>query len=409
MFNMNILLSWNQSTNDWIKLLNEFIKNNEYVGLYNLGEKWNEISNYPMIELIMKDDIESLIRSIDIHESMTNKLNKAVELIENNKSIFKGIKIDKLLNQKNKINNIRENVINELNSITDIDVDKFISIYNFTIPHENITTNFYVKILKKNKKTDILELYKRKVLNVDSSKYSDFGINIHNIQKINYLIKPFIKSDSSVEKALDISITYQSVSYNILPLMSKIEALKFGPIQNIYTGLNRQLIDRFKTIKIENNVVNSSYGKINENQYRQLPVYTGSSFKKIEPVNFREGYEWSPLKGVDHKVYRYNEISENIILSNMKLEPKEFTPKNFKPIVPSNVLLENKKKAAEICYSELEKFIEKNNITDINIIRELYLIQFFNVNRITDSMKYGNMEIIEVIPISRFLHSLKLI
>lgn len=431
MFDFNILLSWNQSINEWIEQLYVYIEQTDYYGLYILGEKWTilikELGVLQTMNQYNIEQYEDFIKFIDHTEEIVSKLNKITNGIIT-KEVTDYTLSSMGTSYKNNYDNIIKKIIRKkvesddyLRIITDSISDyiniilkqykseKLIEIYESSLPHGSIIMEIHLAILKKYKKIDLLEPYKRMVLGVIKEEYI-MNRNIHPIQKINYLIEPFISSKEN-KKGINISISNQTIDYDINPLISRIDATKFGPIANVNTGLNKQLINRFKTIKVSSNIVNNSIAT--ELTTKPLNIYTGSLFKEVKPINFKEGYEWQPMNGVDPKTYKYNSLLESVIFKNMTINNsiyKSFTPKDYSPIVPKEILNGTKKSVSEICYEELEKFLSKKlQVENINITREMYLSQFFNINKIIESIRKGDEDSIEIIPLSKSLAVFKLI
>lgn len=433
MFDINILLSWIQSINEWIQQLNVYIEKTDYFGLYILGEKWTilvkELEN---IQPEKPDDIinyKQFIKFIDHVEDMVSQLNKITNGIIT-KDVINHTISDMGVSYRETYNNIIKDVLRKktesdeyLKVITDNISDylkiilktqkpeQLIEDYESSMPHGNTTMEIHITILKKYKKIDLLEPYKRMVLGIKKDEYINFNnMSVHPIQKINYLIEPFTKS-TETKKGANISITYQAIEYDIMPLVSKIDATKFGPIASVTTGLNKPLIKRFRTIKLYNNVLNNPVPV--ETTTKALPIYTGATFKTVRPVNFKEGYEWKPMAGVDTKTYKYNELLQSVILKNMKIDTsiyKSFKAKDYQTIVPKDILTGNKKSVSEICYEELQKFLNRKMTTENTAItREMYLSQFFNISKIIENIKRGDEESIEIIPLTKALAVFKLI
>lgn len=257
---------------------------------------------------------------------------------------------------------------------------------------------------------NLLEPYKNIILKIKKDEYTNFKKDdVHPIQKLNFLINSF-ESLTKTKKGININISDQVVEYNILPLISKQEAIKYGPIASIYSGITKQLVSRLNTIKLTK-AINTKCTFVESNSMN-VPIYTGTQFKNIIPINFTPDNEWNPLSGVDHKVYKYNELLEKIILSNMKIDNtiyKNFKLKNQQTII-SNTTLTKTSDASNICYEELQKFLNKKLTNDdINITREMYLSQFFNVTKVIDSLKHKDYDSIEIIPLSKMLAVFKLI
>lgn len=433
MFDIDILLSWIQSINDWIQQLNTYIEKTDYFGLYILGEKWTilikELEDIEIIKPIDIDDYLQFIKYIDSTENAVAQLNKITSGIIS-KNVIDHTLSDMSSSYKETYHNMIKDILHKKNesdeylkAITDSipeyltillqtnESEELIKTYESSMPHGNIAMEIHLAILKKYKKIDLLEPYKRMVLGIKNNEYTNFNnIEVHPIQKINYLIEPFTKSNET-KKGINISITTQTIEYDIMPLISKVDAIKFGPIASITTGLNKPLIKRFRTIKLQSNILNNPVPI--ESTAKPLTVYTGSIFKTVKPVNFKEGYEWKPMAGVDFKTYKYNELLQSTILKNMKIDTsiyKAFKIKDYQPVVSKEVLNGIKKSVSEICYEELQKFLNrKMNIENTAITREMYLSQFFNISKIIENVRRGDEDSIEIIPLTKALAVFKLI
>ena len=434
-FDINILLSLNQSINEWNLFLKKIIDITSENGIYILGEKWievlveyNSIDINKILEFNTFNTFIEFIKYLDYVEQVYTIFNKlTINLLDNSiisytkdklplteKNIFDEIikniheKQEKATTNFKKVANTIENNIFKI--IKDIDVNNIITEYESSIPHGKISTDIYVLLLKNNKKIALLEQYKNILLEVKKDKYINNN-DVHPIQKINYLIQPF--SDSSeTKKGIDISISNYIVEYNILPLISIKDATKFGPLTKNNSGINKQLINRFKTIKIINNVVNTITDP-NIITSKPLNIYTGANFKTIKPIQYKEGYEWLPMAGISYKTYRYNEILEKSIFNNMKLDNtiyKSFNLKNLQSVVSVDVLKNSDKSISDVCYEEMIKLLYKKSIEKKDVIgREMFLTQFFNINKIIENVKHREMDLIEIIPLSKSLAVYKLI
>lgn len=429
MFDNNILISWNQSINEWINQLNIFIDKTEYSGLYILGEQWidlvKELENIKTIKIVNINDYLQFIKFIDYTENVIVVLNKIINGI-----IVKSV-IDHALSNTSisfkedyqtiikKIHNKKKESDEYLKIITD-SITEYISVilesnnpddlinqYESSLPHSNTSMEIHMYILKKYKKINLLEPYKKMVLGIKKGEYP-INLNTHAIQRLNYLIEPFINS-SETKKGIDISISNQVIEYDVMPLISKISATKFGPIDFVTTGINKSLINRFKTIKIYSNILNT-ISPI-DTTTKPLTIYNGNSFKQVRPVNFKEGYEWNPM-GVDHKTYKYNELLEKVILQNMKIDNtiyKSFKMKDYQPIVSIDILKNSNRSVSDICYEELQNLLNKKLTDKFDVItREMYLLQYFNINKIIESLR-RDTDSIEIIPITKLVAVFKLI
>lgn len=426
MFNNTILISWNQSINEWSQQLQIYIEKTDYFGLYILGERWTEyikeLEKLQVNELVNNYDYKTFIDYIDKNEYIIFTLTKITnniitlditekakyDMSEYYKNSYDEI-VQKVRNAEIKVTNIikiiSDNIIEYVQKmLKTFDSTELINIYNSMSNHGTITTKMHLYVLKYNKKVDLLEPYKWALLQIDKNKYK--MEQIHPIQNINYLIKPFEVSNET-KKGINISINNYSVEYNITPLISRLAASKFGPISYNSVGINNVLINRFKTINIINNSVNNliSVDSIND----KLSIYTGAQFKYIEPINFVKGKKWRPSNGVDYKTYKYNEILERIIMKNMKIITLPSFKNNDYPVIVNNAVLYNGSTVSDVCYNELDKFLTKKEVTDRNIIRELYLSQYFNINKNIDYIRKQERESVDIIPVSKLLLFFKLI
>lgn len=434
MIDNNILISWNQSINEWIQQLYLYIEKTDYFGLYILGDKWTnlikEIDNIQIMKIENVFNYENFFKFIDHTENIIMILNKIsnniiTQELSNYTLSDMGISykkeyndiIKKIFNMKKESDDylklIIDNIPNYVKKILKNNKNEdIIHFYEKTSPHLSTSMEIYLEILKQTKQINLLEPYKKMILGIIKEDYKPFDFNINNIQHINYLIRPFINSKET-KNTIDISISNQIIDYNVLPLIDKIEALKFGSIQFIITGINKQLINRFKTIKVNKVLFSKIPNRKNTDEIvTPLNVYTGFNYKNIIPINFKEGYKWKPMNGVDVKVYKYNELLEKSIFKNMKIDKtiyNSFKSKDYQPIASKDLLNNNKKSVSELCYEELNNFLNRKSIDDINIIREMYLLQFFNINKIIDNIKQRDEDSIEIIPIVKILAIFKLI
>ncbi len=434
MFDINILISLNQSINEWLNVIKDYINKFDQIGLYILGDEWNvihkKIKNITTLCDITKSiNYTEFIKFIDILDYNFTEISKIVPLLLDNKlvnyielnekidyKLFLTKTIEKILYTKIEINDYIKKIINNFESydkhfLSKNSLEEIIFIYDSTMPHNNIITSLHMYILKNHGKINLLEPYKNMILCVNNNNYNLFEHSIINpIQKINYLINPF-NTINEHKKGINISISNQTVEYNIFPLISNTDAIKFGPISSVNTGINKQLINRFNTIKLKDNILTNSIPI--DNTIGPLLIYTGSDYKSITPINFRENHEWYPMKGTNARTYKYNELLQDSIINNMKIDNslyKSFKSKKISPIVSNDILFKNTKNISEICYNELESFLDRKLVDkDINISRELYLLQFFNINKIIESIRKRDSDSIEIIPIVRLLSVIKLI
>jgi len=83
MFDINILISWNKSINEWIQQLNIYTNKTDYFGLYILGEKWTElVEELKNVKLIDPPNITNYGQFINYLDNMENnilQLNKIVK------------------------------------------------------------------------------------------------------------------------------------------------------------------------------------------------------------------------------------------------------------------------------------------------------------------------------------------
>jgi hypothetical protein len=463
MININILLSWNQCINEWISLLKSFIQKSGTVGLYILGDIWtkqvDDFDNLTILENINinKQEYINFIKLIDhidhneqILKSVTKHLldlqiiNKVSSDMSSTSTESYRILINNIHKSHGRSNELSDEFTKQVYSILkNIDVgESFISDYDKTMPHGSIVTRIHIHIIKKLKKDYLLEPYKKLTLGLTSKSYESMSsLTINPIQKINYLIHPFLSKESKETKknAIDITMSDQVVEYNIFPLISPIEAIKFGPISFTNSGLTKQLINRFRTITVHKLKSESESSKIggfdsvpksihdsdsgsdsdsdssrgyyygrNDDRY----VYNGLKYQQIKPVNFKNS-EWNPLDGSNFITYKYNDLLSKVILSNMKINKLPSNVNKKQTIVSSNSLI-NKRDASKLCFEEIHKLLIRK-LVDLDghrnraIMRELYLMQYFNVNKANDLLRHRDYNSVEVIPVTNFMVANKLI
>ena len=162
MFDNDILILWNQSINDWINSLNEYIDKTDYYGLYILGEQWTtlttNINNISPPDIIDIKDYKLFISYLDAVEFIIIKLNNiSIGLLSEN--VIKHVKMnmsvsyqhdyDKLIDniKRYKIKNneylqfIIDGIDDYLNAINNkYTFDELFNIYESTGPHNDLTT-----------------------------------------------------------------------------------------------------------------------------------------------------------------------------------------------------------------------------------------------------------------------------
>ena len=89
---------------------------------------------------------------------------------------------------------------------------------------------------------------------------------------------------------------------------------------------------------------------------------------------------------------------------------KSFNLKNLQSVVSVDVLKNSDKSISDVCYEEMIKLLYKKSIEKKDVIgREMFLTQFFNINKIIENVKHREMDLIEIIPLSKSLAVYKLI
>ena len=426
---INILISWNQSINEWITHLNSYIEKIDQSGRYYLGDEWDIIienmSNYTKkitsIDDLVKDNIFTYFNEI---EYMIDELLYITDKIVSHKIIDElSIKyrteltelFNKIHSSKVQCNAIFHEILSKIDIFNELNTENVKN--GLTIVSAIITNKF-----KNNKNITKLEKFKEDLLNIDYKKYN-MPDTILNIQKINFFIYPILKTIVNPSKYLDVSIFKQCISYDIMPLIDKKSAIKFGPIQSIYTGINKQLIDRFRSIIIEQYKHVDSKGKDIQSVKTDLPIYTGSSFKNITPI-YNKDMAWYPMKGSNPIVYKYNELLEEEIFKNMTVDASkynEFEKKKYKNITNIDEIknaVKGKKRdqyekiISEVCFNHVDRLINlnKDKLLDKDIVqREAYLMQFFNSKDILYKVFKNDYQDLEIIPVTYNFINLKLI
>jgi hypothetical protein len=297
------------------------------------------------------------------------------------------------------------NIINNTNNINELLLfTTLLSLQSDRLFKENLIDNKYEDIKNKT-------LYFYKKYNMNKFKEIVLNDNINNyemkdvlpIQRINYLIYPFQTcKDVEHNKYLSISMSDQDVFYNINPLIYKNEAIKFGPIQPANTGINNSLINRFKTILLNktSSLPNKDF-EINTILDSLLPIFTGYTYKYIQPVFYKLNKKWLPMNGAHTTVYRYNELLSDKIFNKLKIK-KYNDEKNIQNLSINDIKRELKEEdmnVSSLCFQEIKRI--KTDNTDIN--KEIYLTQFFNTKKIISSISKNDYEKIEIIPSSYIL------
>ena len=395
---IDLLLYWSESINSWLNLLKKYIKNNYDIGeelVYDWAKLIKKINNIKMLNIENTNNDSKIVSYINTLENYYNIL---IEV--DTKIIIEDIKILSVLKEDSKTQPLKdasklyfdkvfEFLKNDWNSIK---IDNYSNGYIVSILH--------IKQLLDKKDFVNVELYKDKLFTYGS--VYKFPSNVLPIQKINYLISPFVKADKDKLCSV-LSLSTRSIAYNIEPLMYRNDALKYGPIHPTNHGIDNNMINRFKTFSVTHltNVPSVKISSIND----ELVVYNGL-YNKTHPLIYWEpGSVWEPFNGVSHIVYKYNEILSDKIFSKMKVNSdkyKDFNKFRYPPVRVNKEHARNKNYnnyVSSLCFSTLDERILSNNIND-NVKKEIYLMQFFNARDIIFKLKKNSPDELDIIPIT---------
>ena len=164
-----------------------------------------------------------------------------------------------------------------------------------------------------------------------------------------------ISIENCSDKSEIINMTFPqaklSTNYHLRPLIDRTVASDYGPIATINTGLNHTLIDRLKTIEAHLITSNTSLNKkIKEKSDKA--VINGSLFITTDNGNsvkvIKNDGKWAPFAGSRERVQRYHQLSENIILNEIKKDIEFFdVSERFKRAqkdegeCPSDIIIDN--------------------------------------------------------------------
>jgi len=394
---IDILVSLNQCINEWTNNIKIYITNLNDIGTYYLEKIWTDnVDLLQTIKIGITTDIVTTIDNIEYNHEILSRVSHAIikeEIYGNDIAIIKDINANKL-KYKETISAIYNGIIRGTMSFTtmlDIKI-KHGSIIILNIIFNNINDN----------KTDNVELYKKYALN-DGKQYK-MPIDLHNLKKINYYIKPLLITNKS-DNYFNINMSNNIISYDIMPLISRQHAIKFGPIHNMDNGIDAIMIERYKTILIDKKTTISPVAFTEEITGSAI-VYTGSKFKQLDSV-YSFSDKWKPLEGIDDTVYKYNEllsqnILENITLSYITIEKKSSDLSElYKRIKTGKSLGDN---IVSFYFDKLEQFISNKSYIAQPIKDELYLYQYYNAIEGISTYKMNKTELIEIIP-SKYIFS----
>jgi len=396
----SILITLNQCINEWIKKIKDYITKLNDIGKYHLEEIWTEAIY--------------LLNDININQT-TNDIEYA-DILEYNYDILlkitKNIVIEKL-NSLYNLNSILKEIDNYHNIIVQIytNILDGILTFNDTIDiytyHGTIVT-FYmiIKDINTNKLLN-MKIYKKIALNNDKSY--DISSNLSPIKKVNYYIKPLstLKDNVDTTNYFNINISNNIISYNVLPLFNIQKALKYGPIHNIDSGLDSNMIKRYENVTIEKKTTTKPSTYIDSIQGPAI-IYTGAEYKELSPV-YSINAKWKPLSGVNDNVYKYNELLFDQISKNMILNPIDIKNKNIsenldelKKELKSS---KNKEDRLDVISSYCFNKINKTNRNEL-IKNEIYLYQYYNILDISSKFNTGNLNLITIMPSNPFFSKL---
>jgi hypothetical protein len=399
----SLFITWSESINEWINLIKIYISK---IGRYKLN---NFLLQIEYIESIKEVEIKDLIKFIDNIELNFFILNSVTNTFKSNVfGNFKQLENDILNMQKENI--IKYNKILKNTSLFNLE-----KINGFN--HGLIIMTVHLNQLKKSDNTAYVQKYKYNILSKSDKILFKINEDMPMVQRINYLIKPFIECKKK-ENCININ---SIIEFNVMQLVDKKSAIKFGPISTISNGLNSQIIERFKTIK------SVEIDKDDTNNYKDEYIkdsaclYTGYMYKYITPVNYTKGLNWKPAAGINPSIYKINKQMEDKILSKMIINNKKyllFDSTKYKSISSDIMLSEiklNKSKIEEIvtkyCYNSLKNKLDNISDSDLYQIieKESKLIQYQNILNIINSVKKNILFDINILPIKYIFYLFKLI
>lgn len=406
---MDILIKWNECINDWIENIKKYIYKIEDYGIRILGIEWtNSIVKLNLLKVI---ELNDLIKYFDNMESIISQLMDITHIILN-KQVYAEFKSNTsymdIMNEY--VTNINKNI--ELsNEIYNIVSNNHNPIHITDLNHGYIVLKRYIHTLHDEGLIDNIKKIKDSIML--QYKYT-IDKDLHPLHKINYLILPFKPSLNNIKFFINISTSKNIISYNIMPLINKLDAVKFGPIQRISQGIDKSMINRFNTISITQHIYNidNALNKVKNGAV----IYDGSNYKEIIPINMKKNIQWCPLSGVCSTVYKLNEIFQSNVLNVMKIDTSVYEKYIIEQrSIKRNTLMDTmqyelkkyKDRTVEqivfkICFDEIKHRISKlkeSNVYKLDTIKkEAYLSQFFNAMSISRSIHKKDFNSIELIP-----------
>lgn len=408
--------SWIETINGLKEHLKTYIYKINSMGLYKLDNDWPNIVK----DIEDMKDVSSDIttNNIDLSESYYFQLNEIIDKIRsmldsdsNNKSIIKSI-----LDSSKLAMQIYKKLLNL----------EFVSEKIQGFNHGLIVMKSHLIQLKKADKAFFIQKYKYNILSEYDKKQYEINSSLPVLQKINYLIKPLVLID---KKPMCFNIV-NKIEYNILPLINKKEAYKFGPILKTSHGLTKQIINRFKTIYDIESITESENYTYDEFTKDSACIYNGYAFSEIRPVNYNPGITWKPLSGIHPIVYKINKEKEDIILSKMIIDDriyKSFDSSSYKQLISPDIMLAEIKVNSKLsvenivsrhCFNILNNKIKSIDVSDDmleSIKKELTVMQYQNISSIVEKLKKEKVDMstvssdINLLPIKYILYFLKLI
>lgn len=328
---------------EWRSSVNDIVSCKKRVKDLNASIKeWKSVSEYMAFSSELEDIFEITIKTFDtitskkvlaeVNSGMSGTYSKNLESEIDNFRIILVRRIEA---------HVSEQVLPEIKQIIkDKNLERDINtIQNFAFKG-TISSEFYLNTLINKYFGDegfdinisyaVLETIKDRAFGIppdttesleERSKY--LCENYNPIQIMTYFPQPKVLNDL-VPKYVDISIrlpkSEYSVIYDINRIVDKSTALLYGPISYVDDPISDTAIERLKTIKITPITSELPFIKPTKFIVQKNEVFTVGFSDEYMYSYSTQRSNWAPLAGSKQRVDKYNEIAQDIILQELKLD-----------------------------------------------------------------------------------------
>lgn len=369
--------------NDWIINLIEYIQ----VAIKNEAIQYEAEDNDVIKNINIPNDSDMIIYLdkiediIDILTHYTNLFvtNKVINVLKDKSYYYDNnhIKIQEMADKVKKI----YNSIKFDNSIT---IDNISSITDYN--HSNIVLYKYIIHYKDD--IDKIKHLQNHLFDDKNEQYK-MTTTLHLLHKINYLVLPMTIEDQNT-RYINISYSNTAITYNMLALVDRSVAIKYGPIQSTVQGINKSSYNRFNTISVKN--TNHSVEHTIHTVKNNAIIYDGYNYKNLTPINLKKDQKWYPLQGCNIKAYILNQEFEKQLFDKMNI----ITVDNNSSInmeIPDKI---NESSIIKSSFNGIKNIASKiNNSTKE---KELYLFQYFNVMNNIKLLRKKEYNSIDIVP-----------